>query len=77
MPSLIEAELHHSALLAEQERTQGLLMWDSMQNAANARTANDAIREEGARIRRDNDANFARANEELKKPQTVYVRKGW
>lgn len=62
--NLYEVELQHEALMAEQDRIQGLLMFDSMQNAANARAATDAMREEGARTR----AAYAA-------PRTVYVKR--
>jgi hypothetical protein len=73
--NLYETEQRHAALLAEQQRTQASVMWDSMQNDANARATNEAIRQEGARTRASNDANAARINEQLKKPQTVHVRR--
>ncbi|AXJ11423.1 hypothetical protein [Arthrobacter sp. PM3] len=73
--NLYEAELQHAALLDEQERTRALMLWDSMENAANARATTDAIRQEGARTRAAYDANAARVSEQLRKPQTVYVKK--
>ena len=73
--NLYEDDQRHVELLAEQQRTQAFIALSDFQNAANARATNEAIRQDGARTRANHDANAARINEQLKKPQTVYVRK--
>jgi hypothetical protein len=73
--NLYEAELHQAELLAEQQRTQASVAFASFENSANARATNEAIRQEGARTRAANAAHIAWAKEELRKPQTVHVKR--
>lgn len=73
--NLYETERHQAAMLAEQERTQMLVMMGNMQNDANARAANAAIRQEGAMSRTAASVNASRVAESLKQPRTVYFKR--
>lgn len=85
--NLYETDLHrarvennHAELLAEQQRTQRLIVAGNVVNAALTGAAIGTIRHEGARTRAANAANAASAagtNEQLKKPRTVHLKKGW
>jgi len=73
--NLYEAELQHRALMAEQERLRGAIMIQGLMNDMNTRSVQNTIREEGARTRTSHDAAAARVNDQLRKPQTIHLRR--
>lgn len=82
--NLYETELHRARvennqaeLLAEQQRTQKLVIAGNVINAALTGAAIGTIRHEGARTRAANAANAARLSEQFKKPRVVHLKKRW
>jgi len=73
--NLYEAELQHRALIAEQKRTQAAIMVQGFMDDMNTRSVQNTIREEGARTRTAHDAAAARINDQLRKPQTIHLRR--
>lgn len=82
--NLYETELHRqrvennqAALMAEQQRTQKLMIVGNVMNAALTGAAIGSIHQQGQQTRAANAANAARITEQLKKPVNVNVRKRW
>lgn len=81
--NLYETELHrrkvldmHAAQLAEQQRTRKTMAVGTVVNAAMTGAAIGTMRAEGRSNRTAGAANAARVSEQLKKPRTVYVKRG-
>ena len=82
--NLYETDLHRARvennqaeLLAEQQRTQRLIVAGNVINAALTGAAIGTIRHEASRTRAANAANAVGISEQLKKPRTVHLKKGW
>jgi uncharacterized membrane protein YhiD involved in acid resistance len=80
--NLYETELHRqrvennqAALMAEQQRTQKLMIVGNVMNAALTGAAIGTIRQQGQQTRAANAANAARITDQLRKPVDVNIRK--